>query len=189
MRLKHTARAALLFLFISGCSAAPAIAKDKEFAPIADQLKTQYRARRQKIPFLGLANLAVKIVRPAGVKGFKLAIFEDLQFDPEQRDFDLSAFVRNTLGREWRPLVRVFSRANREQTHIYVKGEGGKKDLKLMIVTVDGSEAVLLRVKLNPHTLVKWMHDPKIMGISLAGKSAPKQSPPAPEISHQPDGN
>lgn len=157
----------IIFLLFSGlCSDKTAVAADKEFAPLVSHFKTQYKARRVRIPFMGLANFAAKIVRPAGVKGIKLEVFEDLQYDSTQQDRELSAVLRQTLGREWRPLVRVASRADHEQTYIYVKDDG-KKTLKLMIVNLDGSDAVVVRVKLNPDTLIKWMDDPKIMGISL----------------------
>lgn len=150
-------------------------AEDKEFAPIINQLQLQYKAKHRKVPMMGLANLAVKLVRPAGVKSFKLAIFEDLQFDETKNNFELSSFVRQTLSNEWKPLVRVNSRLTREQTHIYVKGDGNK-DLRLMIVNVDGSDAVVVRVRINPNTLVKWMDNPKIMGISLTSKNERKKS-------------
>ncbi|MEJ7713621.1 MAG: hypothetical protein WKF84_28180 [Pyrinomonadaceae bacterium] len=39
--------------------------------------------------------------------------------------------------------------------------EEGKKDLKLMVVTLSDRDAVVLRVKLNLNALVKFMENPK----------------------------
>lgn len=141
-------------------------AADKEMTPIIKHLKTHYKAKHRGIPLMGLARFAVRIIRPAGVKSIKLEIFEDLQFDQAPANVELNELVRSSLDASWRPLVRVYARPGREQTYVYVKEEN-QKDLKLMVVTLDQENAVVLRVKLNTHALVKFMENPKILGISL----------------------
>src|SRR5262245_48934882 len=61
-------------------------AKGRGFKDVVKHFETNYRAKRTRIPLLGLANFAVKLVRPAGVKGFKLAVFEDQDFTPRDGD-------------------------------------------------------------------------------------------------------
>lgn len=143
---------------------APASAKDHEFDAIAKHLKSQYKAKRRKIPLMGLANFAIKIIRPAGVKSIKVAIFEELNHAPAVGDNALSLVMRNALSPHWQPLVRLRSR-NGEQMHVYAAEEG--KSVKLMVVTIDGSEAVVARVKINPEKLKEFLENPKLMGISL----------------------
>ena len=46
-------------------------AKGKGFKDVVKHLETNYRARKTRIPMLGLANFAVKLIRPAGVKGLQ----------------------------------------------------------------------------------------------------------------------
>lgn len=143
---------------------ATARAKDPEFDAITKHLKAQYKAKRRKIPFMGLANFAVKIIRPAGIKSVKVAIFEELNHAPAAGNNELSAVMRGALSPEWLPLVRIRSR-NGEQLYAYARDAG--ESVKLMVVTISGTEAVVARVQVNPQRLKEFLDDPKILGISL----------------------
>ena len=139
-------------------------AGDPEFDAITKYLKQQFNARRISIPFLGLANFFVKIVRPAGVKSFKVAIFENLNFASTAPNSELGLVLRNALSAQWQPLVRIRSR-NDEQIHAYAREDG--KDIKLMVVTIDRTDAVVARVKISPQRLAEFVSNPKILGISI----------------------
>jgi hypothetical protein len=119
--------------------------------------------KKVRIPFLGLASFATKLVRPAGVKNFKLAVFEEVTRTGDVSG--LGASIGQSLGPEWRPLVRIRSGRGAEQTHVYVKDAGD--NLKLMIVTLDGAQATVIRAKVNPEALAKFARDPKLLGIPL----------------------
>ena len=147
------------------CVAAPAAhADDPEFDAITRHLKQHFKAKRVSIPFLGLANFFVKIVRPAGVKSFKVAIFEDLVVAPGSNDAGLNAVLRGALSPDWQPLVRVRSRDG-EQVYVYAREAG--ENIKLMVVTIDRTDAVVARVKLSPRRLSEFLNNPKILGISI----------------------
>ena len=139
-------------------------ADDPEFDAITKHLKLFYNAKRVSIPFLGLANFFVKIVRPAGVKSFKVAIFEDLNFTDGKTDTELGKVMRSALSPEWQPLVRTRSRDG-EQVYVYAREAG--ENVKLMVVTIDRSDAVVARVKLSPKRLSEFLNNPKILGISV----------------------
>jgi hypothetical protein len=139
-------------------------ADDAEFDAITKHLKLFYHAKRISIPFLGLANFFVKIVRPAGVKSFKVAIFEDLNFAAGKMDKELGLLMRNALNPEWQPLIRIRSRDG-EQVYVYAREAG--ENIKLMVVTIDHSDAVVARVKLSPQRLSEFLNNPKILGISV----------------------
>jgi hypothetical protein len=140
-------------------------AEDRAFKAISTHLKTRYKAKRRGIPFLGLANFAVKIVRPAGVKSIKIAIFEDLDSSGNISHAELNSVIRQALDEEWQPLVRVYSRSEGQQVFVYARNEG--EDIKLMVVSLQQTDAFIARVKINPATLAKWMEKPEILGISL----------------------
>jgi hypothetical protein len=140
-------------------------AKDKELDSITAHLKKNYKAKKKGIPFFGLARFAVKLIRPAGVTSIQVALFEELTFSSESASLD--SVIRQALTEEWQPIVRMFSKHGIEQTHIYAKEEG--KSVRLMVVTVDNNEAVLLKVKVNPEGLAKFLNNPKILGISIGG--------------------
>ncbi len=139
-------------------------ADDPEFDAITKHLKLRYSARRVSMPFLGLASFFVRIVKPAGVKSVKVAIFEDLNFAQGNSGSELAMVMRSALSPEWQPLVRIRSRDG-EQLYVYVKEAG--QDLKLMVVTIDRTDAVVARVKVSPKKLSEFLNNPKILGISI----------------------
>jgi hypothetical protein len=139
-------------------------ADDPEFDAITKHLKLHYNAKRISIPFLGLAKFFVRIVRPAGVKSFKVAIFENLNFAAGQPDTELGLVMRGALSPEWQPLVRTRSRDG-EQVYVYAREAG--ENIKLMVVTIDRTDAVVARVKLSPQKLRDFLNNPKILGISV----------------------
>jgi hypothetical protein len=145
--------------------AAPAArADDPEFDAITKHIKLVYKAKRVSIPFLGFANFFVKIVRPAGVKSFKVAIFENLNFAPGSSATELGLVMRNALSPEWNSLLRIRSRDG-EQVYIYAREAG--ENIKLMVVTIDRTDAVVARVKVSPKRLSEFLSNPKILGISV----------------------
>ena len=160
-RLKSlTVFTALLLAFV--CSS-PASARADDFDTVVRNVRAACGGKKVRIPFLGLASFATKLVRPAGVKSFKLAVFEDLTRAGDVAG--LGAAIRQSLGPEWRPLVRVRGGRGAEQTHVYVRDAGD--NLKVMIVTLDGDQATVIRAKVNPEALARFARDPKLLGVSL----------------------
>ncbi len=164
---KRCAQVLLLAVTFTLSPAATAEAKDREFSPLIKFFKTQYQARQRHGFWLGLVGLAVKVVRPAGVKSFKVAFFEQLNVnDNAHAAASLGSAMRSSLGREWQPLVRVASNdKNDKQGFVYARQDG--KNVNLLIVALDLRQAFIAHVKINPETMMKWMEKPEIMGISL----------------------
>jgi hypothetical protein len=158
--MRYAVPAALLLAFALCC---PATARADDFDAVVKNVRAACGGKKVRIPFLGLAGFATKIVRPAGVKSFKLAVFEDLKRTGDVSG--LGAAIGQSLGPGWRPLVRVRAGRGAAQTHVYVREAGD--NLKLMIVTLDGEQATVIRAKVNPGALARFARDPKILGISL----------------------
>jgi hypothetical protein len=150
----------LLLVSVFSC---PAAVRADDFDAVVRNVRAACGGRKTGIPFLGLARFATKFVRPAGVKSFKLAVFEDLTRGGDVSG--LGAAIRQSLGPEWRPLVRVRSGRGAEQTHVYIRDAGD--NLKLMIVTLDGDQATVIRAKVSPEALAKFARDPTVLGVSL----------------------
>lgn len=163
---KHSLAAFILASTVLFVAPQTARASDPEFDAITNHLKLHYNARRVHIPFLGLANFFVHIVHPAGVKSFKVAIFEKLNFTHEESDSGLGLVMRNALSADWQSMVRVRSRDG-EQVYVYAKPDGS--NIKMMVVTVDRDQAVVARFKFSPDKLSEFLRNPKILGISLRG--------------------
>jgi hypothetical protein len=162
--LLHTLVAFVFAAAMLSAASQTARADDPEFDAITKHLKLRYNAKRVHIPFLGLANFFVHIIRPAGVKSFKVAIFEDLNFTSGNAESELGLVMRNALSADWQPMVRVRSRDG-QQVYVYARGEGS--DIKLMVVTIDHTDAVVARVKVSPQKLSEFLNNPKILGITL----------------------
>ena len=138
-----------------------------DFKMIVKNIESRYKAKRKKIPFLGVAGFLVKIVKPAGVKEFKLAVFEDQDFRPGPRDAEFEETVRKSLSRKWQPMLMSRSRLEGNRAYIYSQPSG--KDIKLLSVTFERRQAIVVQAKVQPDKLMEFMEKPEIMGKSLAG--------------------
>ncbi len=154
---------ALSLLFLA--FAAPrAEAKPREYKAIVKHLKTKYRAKKVKIPFIWLARFAVKVVRPAGVKSFSVTLFEGMQISGESIDAEMQTMLRSSFGEEWIPIFRVRSREG-QQAYMYMRESG--ENVRLTLVTIEKEQAAVIRATFNPERLAEFINDPKIFGISL----------------------
>jgi hypothetical protein len=149
-------RSLRIFLLVL-CTSTLAVAGDNEFRGVVHAIEGHYGVRHTHIPLLGLAMF---FVRPEGVSGMKLAVFENFQ-SPNASE-DVSRVVENCLGPGWYPFVRVHSRnlvkADDEATLIYANPSDGK--LRMMIVSVESSEATVIEFKLSERAIKQWLKDP-----------------------------
>ena len=152
-----------LSLFIS-LAAIPAQAKPSEYDSIVKHLKTKYKAKKIKIPFMWLARFAVSVSRPAGVKSFSVTLFKDLKFSYSELDKEMQAAMRNSFGPEWIPAVRVRTRDG-QQVYMYMREE--RNVVKVALVTIDRQEAAIIRATFSPDRLADFINNPKILGIKL----------------------
>jgi len=166
MRKKLLLAVFTFLLLASGFASSTVNAKGNEYDAVCNHLKTKYKAKKVKIPFMWLARAAVGIIRPAGVKSFKVTIFKNLQFSRDTLHKEMQSAMKESFSDEWSPILRIRSR-NGEQVYMNIRQSG--KNLKVLVVTIDGDQAVVVRAKFNPKKLVKFIENPKIFGISLSG--------------------
>ena len=145
----------LRVLILVLCASSFAFSADSEFKGIVHSIEHTYGVHHTHIPFLGLAAF---FARPAGVHGFKLAVFEG--FQPPTDSSEIRHVIENSLGPGWYPFVRVQSRgkSDGETTLIYTYPCGTK--LRMMIVNLEPSEAVVLKLELSEHAIEKWLKEP-----------------------------
>ena len=70
---------ALAAVLLALAATGAAFGGDAEFDRIVKAIESRYGTRPVHIPFMGAANFFVKVARPEGASGFKLAVFEDLK--------------------------------------------------------------------------------------------------------------
>ncbi|PYP88625.1 MAG: hypothetical protein DMF61_05415 [Blastocatellia bacterium AA13] len=149
---------------------APSFAVMDDFEMIVQNVEKHYQAKRKKIPLLGIANLASKVIQPSGVKSFKIAVFEEQDFAPGQRDQEFYSEITHSLDAKWKPLVRSGSRGSGTRTFSYSREAG--PDLELLAVTLTSTEAIITKARLSPDAVAKFMDRPELLGLSLAGGSS-----------------
>jgi hypothetical protein len=153
IKLNHiavTVAGAIIFLLL------PNRAYADEFGKIVHQIETTYHVHHNYSFLMGFTRVMVKCTGGfAGVKGFKIALFEDQHLSSSSPDSDLDDVIQSAGDQGWRPLVKSYSRHSREHSYIYARQEG--KDLKMLIVSVEPSEAVVIQVKVNPDKLAKFI--------------------------------
>jgi hypothetical protein len=146
---------ALIFVLLLG-AATLASAGDHEFRGVVHAIEGNYGVHHMRIPLLGFALF---FVRPEGISGLKLAVFEN--FHSPTAAADLSRLVEDSLGPDWHPFIRVKARDNGgnegETTLIYANPTGGT--MRMMIVNIEPSEATVVELKLNEHTIRRWLSD------------------------------
>jgi len=150
-----TSRFLATFLLASGV----VLMGDSEFDHVVKAIETHYHAKRTHIPFLGLANVVVKVAHPAGASEFKLAVFEDLGDLSDVDDRELDRFMHDLGSSRLRPLVRVHSRHDHDSVYIFAADEG--RDTRMLIATFERDEATVIQVKVDMDQLIKWINSPQ----------------------------
>jgi hypothetical protein len=141
---------------------------DKSFSTFVKYLKSNYQARGQStFGMVTFARFLVKVIKPAGVKNFKVNMLRDLQFTNAKVDSDLGSFIRANVHQDWRPLTQVVSLRNNQYVYVYFMPE--KEDAKFLVVAVQQKDAFVVQFKFDTERLAKFIEKPEIMGISLTG--------------------
>jgi hypothetical protein len=123
-----------------------AFAKD-DFGKIVQHIEVNYHVHRQHRWVMGIAGFTVKFWHFAGVKSLKGAIFENQQFVNAVSDTRFDEVVRAAMDSGWQPMVQTWDRHSGERTYIYAQDLG--KDIKLLVVSLEQNEAVVLQVKVD----------------------------------------
>ncbi len=156
---------ALAFLLLfSALAVSSATAKGNEYDAVCKHLENKFQAKKVKIPFMWLARFAVGVVRPAGVKSFKVTTYTGLQFSRENLDAVMRDVMTRSFSEDWTPILRVRSK-NGEQVYMNMRESG--KSVKIIFVTINETQATVVRARFNPEKLAEFINNPKIFGISL----------------------
>jgi hypothetical protein len=140
------------------CFAAPAqAAASDDFGRIVHHIEANYHVHRQHRWVMGLAGFTVKFWHIAGVKSFKGAIFENQPFVNAASDTRFDEVVRAAMDSGWQPLLQSWDRHTGERTYIYAQDLG--KDMKVLVVSLESNEAVVLQVKVNTEKLNEFVRE------------------------------
>jgi hypothetical protein len=154
---------------------------DESFSSVVKHIKSNYHGKQQGFAgFMNLARFVVKVIKPAGVKNFKVTMLTDLDYSrgarPETPEFHTA--LQDRIHAIWSPLVQFSSPREKQWTYIFVTQE--KKDVKILAVAVQQKQAVVFQMKFSPDKLSAFISDPKIMGISFREDKHSAEASPAP---------
>ncbi len=155
---------AFTFLAIAFTLLAPSAEAKNEYDAVCDHLENRYRAKKVKIPFMWLARAAVGIVRPAGLKSFKVTIYKDLDFSQDSLHGEMKQVMIDAFSQEWSPILRV---RVRDGNQVYMNMRESGKNIKILMVKIERNEAIVVRAKFDPDKLAEFIENPKIFGIAL----------------------
>jgi hypothetical protein len=153
----------------------PAQAKD-DFGQIVKHIEVTYHVHRQHRWVMGMAGFVVKFWHIAGVKNFKGAIFEDQPFVNAANDTRFSEVMRAAMDSGWQPVIQEWDRHSGERTYIYMQDLG--KDLKVLLVSLESTEAVVIQVKVNPDKLQEFVRE---AGVGRHHREPGKETQPVTE--------
>lgn len=157
-----------VLLALATVSLIPATARDRQFSAIVQRVQSHYHRRPMRL--MGLVSFVANRAHQAGVKNIKIVVFENLDTSLHPADHDLDAFMQSIAGPEFQPFVRVRSRRDGEKSFIYAREFG--KDFELLIVSLEPGEACVIKMKLDPEEMGKWIDDPTEMGKGSAHGSS-----------------
>jgi hypothetical protein len=171
-KLNRVVAVALVVAFAPALSR-PALADDRSYSTIISHIKSNYNAHSQG--FLGMiafARFLVKVIKPAGVKNFKMTMLRDVDYSrgPLPNSPDFHAFVRGNIHESWRPLIQCSNRKEGQYTYVYSQPE--KDDVKVLVIAMQKHDAFVLQFKFSPEKLSAFIDDPKILGISLKNEDS-----------------
>ena len=144
----------LVALFLAAAGAA--YSAQSEFDRVVSAVEHHYGVKRTHIPLMGMANFIVKVARPAGTSGFRLAIFEDLPDVEDQGDLD--RLMDEICAGRLHPMIVTRERHGGESTYI-LTGEIGKST-RIFIASFEPHEATVIEATVNIDTLLKMIGSP-----------------------------
>jgi len=156
IRNSKTLTFACLILAALLAPAPSAFARD-DFGKIVHHIEANYHVHRQHRFVMGLAGFTVKFWHIGGVKSLKGAIFENQRFTNAASDTRFDEIVRAAMDSGWQPLVQSWDSRTGERTYIYAQDLG--KDMKVLVVTLESNEAIVLQVKVDPRKLDEFIEE------------------------------
>jgi hypothetical protein len=128
-----------------------------DFSDIVHHIESRYRAHRNLRFLMSFAGLAAKAWPGSGVRGVKIALFEDQRVFQPAPDREIEELMQSLGDSGWQPMVKSVSVRSGERTYIYAKPVG--KDFRLLVVNVEATETVVLEAKVDSRKLEELIDD------------------------------
>ena len=165
---KSLALPLLIAVLLVSLVSASAYASDRSFSTVVKHIESNYNGKRMKtFGMVTFARLLVKVIKPAGVKNFKVVMFKEVNFSRFPGEVEFHKFMKDTVDPSWQPMAQISSRRNKQWVYVYTQQED--EHAKFLVIAMQAKEAFVVQFKFDPERLAAFLEDPKIMGISLTG--------------------
>jgi hypothetical protein len=155
-RNRLLAHAILIFVFLQFLPAT-AVAGDPEFHALVERVSAYYQKRPMR--GMGLLSFIANRFTPQGVGHFQMAIFDDITSPRTALREELESSLQGLVGPDYQPFVRAQDNRGGDLTIIYIR-ESGKQSFEMLIISIDSSDAVLMKMRLRPEAMREWMDEP-----------------------------
>lgn len=132
----------------------PVLLQASEFDWMVREFSRETGMKPTHIPFFGLAKFVVAVGHPGGTSELNLAVFENADLDSSR----FSHITDSAVGSSWKPMIRTRSKSG-ESTNIYARPSG--KEMRVLIATLDHSDATFVEVRVEPEALMRFVDDHK----------------------------
>ncbi len=126
-----------------------------DFKAVVKAVESNYGIHPMHIPMMGVM---LKFAPNHEARGMKMAIFEAA---PQGDLSNLQRVISSSLGPDWSPFVRAWSRRDRESVVIYAKPSSN--GMRLLITCLDQDESVIMSVDVSEKSLREWIEEPESM--------------------------
>lgn len=159
-RIQLLSGAALCALALS----APA-ARAQSFDQVVKRVESRLGIHRMNSGGMGfLVNAVLTFKKPEGSGSMKVAVFDEDSGLGALRPNAFQDAVRAELGSDWRPLLTVRSKRNRESVTAYV--HLNSSTCEMMVATNEQDEGTLIQLRLDGRKMLDWLAD------NLSGKNS-----------------
>jgi len=129
------------------------------FDALVKGLSAHYAVHPKTIPMMWMVSLGARGVTHGGVRGLRVAEFENFAANDDTAGFDET--VRSSLGEDWSRMVRDW-KEDGDESLVYVRAENNRVDM--IVVDLDRGGLNLVKMTMDPDQLAKWTRDRGIRG-------------------------
>lgn len=147
-------------------------ASGHDFDAVVSAVSARYPAHVQEAPMMGLVSFCARVATGDGVKGMKVAEFDNFRSAPDGAELD--RLVSDALGSDWQRFVTTRSR-NGDTTLIFSQPDG--QAMRLLIADYDHGELDLVRIEVNGERMQHWLQNPRGSAHQSDYGSAPDSVP------------
>jgi hypothetical protein len=135
-----------------------AAAPNHDFEAVVSALEQHYSVHAERIPMMGFVSFCAHVWTVGGVKGMRIAEFDNLPQSASANPAQLEQLVTDTLGSDWERMITERN-ASGSVTLIFVRPDGNA--MRMLITDYDNGELDLVRVEVNPDRMERWIRDPE----------------------------